>query len=72
MRYHLLLCAACLTVLTACGDQRADIDAGEPSHESFDVSPVDEAQAQREAQTVRERFQGDSKGRYTPQPVDGF
>ncbi|CAM5393926.1 hypothetical protein [Alcaligenes faecalis] len=72
MRYHLLLCAACLTALTACGDQRPDADAGEPSRESFDVSPADEAQAQREAQAVRERCQSDGKGRYTPQPVDGF
>lgn len=68
MRYHLLLCATCLTVLTACGDQRPDADAGEPSREPFDVSPADEAQAQ----AVRERFRGDGKGRYTPQPVNGF
>lgn len=72
MRYRLMLPAVCLTVLAACGDQTPQAGEDESVHAPLTVSPADEAAALREAQTVRERFQGDGKARYTPQTVDGF
>src|SRR5690606_37851451 len=72
MHYRILLSIVSLSVLVACSDQRPDADARESSGEAFLVSPTDEAKALRDAKAARERFIGDGKAQYTPQPVEGF
>jgi len=72
MYYRIPLSVICLSVLVACGDQRPDADGRESLGEAFQVSPAEEAEALRDAQAARERFIGDGKAQYTPQPVEGF
>lgn len=72
MYYRILLPIVSLFVLAACSDQRPDADARESSGEVFQVSPADEAKALHDAQAARERFIGNGKAQYTPQPVEGF
>lgn len=72
MRYRVLLSIICLSVLVACSDQRPDADARGSLGEAFQVSPADEAKALRDAKAARDRFVGDGKAQYTPQPVEGF
>nr|WP_321272794.1 hypothetical protein [Alcaligenes faecalis] len=72
MHYRILLSVVCLSVLAACSDQRPEAGARESSSEPFQVSPMEEAEALRDAQAAREWFIGDGKAQYTPQPVEGF
>ncbi|MCX5566057.1 hypothetical protein [Alcaligenes phenolicus] len=67
-----MLSIICLSVLAACSDQRPEADARESSGEAFPVSPTEKAEALRDAKAARERFIGDGKAQYTPQPVEGF
>ncbi len=56
-------------MLTACGDKE---DGGRPQASQVVEPGVDEEQVMREAAEIRKRFRGSGKGKYTPQPVDGF
>lgn len=70
--FRLLLPMLCLWALTACSEQQPGSASDTPSFETFLPSPHEEVQAVRDAQAVRERFQGDGQSRYTSQPVDRF
>ncbi|QBR39558.1 hypothetical protein EHF36_02075 [Kerstersia gyiorum] len=72
MHYRILLSIVSLSALAACSDQRPDVDARESLGEAFQVSPEYEAEALRDAQAARERFVGEGKAQYTPQPAEGI
>ncbi|MCK9511617.1 MAG: hypothetical protein WCY98_11585 [Castellaniella sp.] len=56
-------------MLTACGDK--DESTARPTAPVIEPD-VDEDEVMREAAEIRKRFRGSGKGKYTPQPVDGF
>ena len=60
-------------MLAACGDGPGDkSDEGARQAAPIIEPGVDDAQVMREAEENRKRFRGSGKGKYTPQPVDGF
>lgn len=56
-------------VLAGCGDK--DESTARPTAPVIEPG-VDEDEVMREAAEIRKRFRGSGKGRYTPQPVEGF
>ncbi len=60
-------------MLAGCGDRPSDKDESAARQTAPVIEPgVDEDEVMREAAEIRKRFRGSGKGKYTPQPVEGF